>query len=1110
MIHAVLRLGLLCLNVLDSFKVMKAPKARKGHAPSERAVTARKRDMKGMMCVWVVCACWLKIESICDRTLAYLMPFYGEVKTMCFLFLLFGRASAAEPITIKYIRPAIKPYAKTIDSTLELLSMIGAFAGELAAGPLQALEHRWQDFNNATKEIRAAANARDSAFDDIPIRGRNRRFSVFSFWRDNDEAPLDLQVAGAGGQGDEHSPTSSEGNEREGPLEVTPVAEARRVSKDRRSVATSGSQTNKPLPAPPAPDVSQPKSGPRLGYVSAAMPSYERQPSQASHQAEILHVAPESVGVAQMRDVVSQANGVYGEIKEVQENARPRLRTVRTVRNEPHSSGSSSTHQARPAKGRAPSSEGLIFQEALPEPPAARSPPGTSYIPAPPPAERYVQSSFDENASWGYRRNPSAGSRTPDVFPGHMSPPPSEHPFSTFPPQAFVPTVSYPPVSSLPPPRVQAFINPPSNDKVDAHSQPPSDPFERARRRPPPIKSIPSNDHHDRYNAEGDGEEHEEHREEGEVEEEEDQEEEEDEDEDEDEEEPFPLRSQFRPATPPSQYLGPLPSARTIQNEEHGADFSGHVLLPETPMAPGGFAQWDLNSEAGNSEYDDGEVGPDDSISMRGAHRPVPPHHGFFAPSQAPVPRVAGVVAPLGRPRKGLTLRGIDTRPTTVNDFEQLRLELEAEEAEAEQAEAIRAALEGQTSGPSGSGAQTPMPAKNRKSNRISNHLPGYFPLTPGYMPPEEDAPATEVNVEQIANLSEQPVRESLRKHGHVHTREPTIDPSAEEGDPREFGAREVVRSGNVEEVEELLPPAGSSSKSEIKRLKKVIEDALAGKGPIQLPSQVFEAPLSRQRPTGDQPVNAHRSRPTALHIQPVPPVSGPPSGTSGASRIRRNLQTIEESVSVSLGDSLRGGRSDEDEPRPRTDTRVRPATAQSRPKPVAPTTASMPTYPRSTRPPQPSTTGLQRGSATAATGSTGSATMQNTTRSKPMISQKRSSSDMGREDRGSYNRSEIGRAAKDNDDSLKKKRRVFSAGEAQREAAMSARGNGRPLGSNTAGHVRSASSSVASAPDVPQPMVLSGGRHVRSSTERVPDYNTDELGQMQPKARRRAANVTQ
>lgn len=54
MIHVILRLALLGYNVLDSFKTLK-PKVRRGQdAPSARAVAQRKRDMKGILCVWVV------------------------------------------------------------------------------------------------------------------------------------------------------------------------------------------------------------------------------------------------------------------------------------------------------------------------------------------------------------------------------------------------------------------------------------------------------------------------------------------------------------------------------------------------------------------------------------------------------------------------------------------------------------------------------------------------------------------------------------------------------------------------------------------------------------------------------------------------------------------------------------------------------------------------------------------------------------------------------------------------------------------------------------------------------------------------------------------------
>jgi len=55
MIHAILRLALLGYNILETFKTLKV-KVRKGTTePSSRAMAQRKRDMKGVLCVWVVC-----------------------------------------------------------------------------------------------------------------------------------------------------------------------------------------------------------------------------------------------------------------------------------------------------------------------------------------------------------------------------------------------------------------------------------------------------------------------------------------------------------------------------------------------------------------------------------------------------------------------------------------------------------------------------------------------------------------------------------------------------------------------------------------------------------------------------------------------------------------------------------------------------------------------------------------------------------------------------------------------------------------------------------------------------------------------------------------------
>lgn len=52
----ILRLAYMFLNVFETFKTLKTPppSSRNGGQPSARAMTARKRAMKGCMTVWLV------------------------------------------------------------------------------------------------------------------------------------------------------------------------------------------------------------------------------------------------------------------------------------------------------------------------------------------------------------------------------------------------------------------------------------------------------------------------------------------------------------------------------------------------------------------------------------------------------------------------------------------------------------------------------------------------------------------------------------------------------------------------------------------------------------------------------------------------------------------------------------------------------------------------------------------------------------------------------------------------------------------------------------------------------------------------------------------------
>ena len=52
----ILRVAMLFLNIYDSYKVLKPPQPSSRHAnrPSLRAVTQRKRNIKGCLAVWMV------------------------------------------------------------------------------------------------------------------------------------------------------------------------------------------------------------------------------------------------------------------------------------------------------------------------------------------------------------------------------------------------------------------------------------------------------------------------------------------------------------------------------------------------------------------------------------------------------------------------------------------------------------------------------------------------------------------------------------------------------------------------------------------------------------------------------------------------------------------------------------------------------------------------------------------------------------------------------------------------------------------------------------------------------------------------------------------------
>ncbi|KAF8559163.1 hypothetical protein OG21DRAFT_1397436, partial [Imleria badia] len=134
----VLRCFVVFLNVYETFKTLKPPppSARRGGQPSVRAITQRKRDLKGCLAVWAVWCCYAVYERTFDRVVGIFLPFYSEIKSVFLLFLVLTRAKGAEPLFLHVLRPLVKPYAAVVDPMLELSRDIGDFFFALLQVPL--------------------------------------------------------------------------------------------------------------------------------------------------------------------------------------------------------------------------------------------------------------------------------------------------------------------------------------------------------------------------------------------------------------------------------------------------------------------------------------------------------------------------------------------------------------------------------------------------------------------------------------------------------------------------------------------------------------------------------------------------------------------------------------------------------------------------------------------------------------------------------------------------------------------------------------------------------------------------------------------------------------
>ncbi|KAH9049698.1 hypothetical protein EDB84DRAFT_1644119 [Lactarius hengduanensis] len=150
-----LRCYLVFQNVFITFKTLKLPppSSRNNGQPSVRALTQRKRDMKGCMAIWIVwvtghlracsSAALALYESLVERIVWIFIPFYDELKSVILIFLILSRARSAEPLYLHVIRPLLKPYVSTLDAILGFIHNLGDFVLLVLSLPFTAAISWW-------------------------------------------------------------------------------------------------------------------------------------------------------------------------------------------------------------------------------------------------------------------------------------------------------------------------------------------------------------------------------------------------------------------------------------------------------------------------------------------------------------------------------------------------------------------------------------------------------------------------------------------------------------------------------------------------------------------------------------------------------------------------------------------------------------------------------------------------------------------------------------------------------------------------------------------------------------------------------------------------------
>ncbi|KAM0792786.1 hypothetical protein ACM66B_002555 [Microbotryomycetes sp. NB124-2] len=90
--------------------------------PSRSTTSRLKRKLRLELQHWVVFVCLSGVEKLCDKFISWLVPFYSQIKLVCWL--LAGTTLGSQLVYNKIIAPTVKPYESTLD-------MLGALASTI-------------------------------------------------------------------------------------------------------------------------------------------------------------------------------------------------------------------------------------------------------------------------------------------------------------------------------------------------------------------------------------------------------------------------------------------------------------------------------------------------------------------------------------------------------------------------------------------------------------------------------------------------------------------------------------------------------------------------------------------------------------------------------------------------------------------------------------------------------------------------------------------------------------------------------------------------------------------------------------------------------------------